>query len=385
MPRGPRTPPCSAGLVALGLVGLLGAGGAHAASPGSAPPTTTTPAGDRAAEVARRFVDRHPPHRLRWGWQTAILGLGLVRLAEVDDPAWADALLEHYAAHPAPRIRRPDDCAPALAAAVLLERGHEAARPAVEAVARYLHQAPRNELGALDHLDPRTPLGRLYPSSIWVDSLVMAALTAAYVGRALDDPELLAFAHAQPAIFAGHLQDPSTGLFRHAYLVERGHARPQGETFWLRGNGWVALALVELLETMEPGTPERFSTLVILRRLAAGLHAHRRHDGTWPTLLDDRTTRVETSGTALVALALAKGARLGLLPAWHRDEARTTLRTLERRDLRDRLGGPVVTGISGPTIPGRRAGYMAVTHRADQPYGVGAYLLLAAELRSDST
>lgn len=368
----------SAGLAASTVAVLVvGCGSRAEVAPSVAP-------GDRASEVAASHVERHPPARTRWSWETAILGLGLARLAEVDDSPWRDELLQHYGAHPEPRIRRPDDCAPGLAAARLLMLGEEQARPAVEAVARYLRDAPRNQLGALDHLDPRTPLGRLYPESIWVDSLVMYALTAAYVGQALDDPELLAFAHAQPVIFAAHLQDPSTGLFRHAYLHERARARPEGEVYWLRGNGWVALALVELYETMEPGTPERVATATIVRRLAEGLHAHRRIDGTWGTVLDDRRARVETSGSALVAYALAKGARLGLLPPEHRVEARRTLHALEQR-LRDRRTGPVLTGTSGPTIPGRRSAYAVVPHRADVPYGVGAYLLLAAELRRPDT
>lgn len=365
----------------LGLASVLAAG---CTRPATSPPATSPAGGraDRATEVALRSVERHPPSQQPWRWETAILSLGLARLAEVDDGPWQERLAEHYAAHAPPRIRRPDDCAPAMAAALLLMRGDERARPAVERVAEYLRQAPRNSLDALDHLDPRTALGRLYPASIWVDSLVMYGLSAAWVGQALDDPALVAFAHAQPAIFAAALQDPSTGLFRHAYLHERGRTRPEGEVFWLRGNGWVALSLVELLDTMEPGTAERASTLAILRRLAEGLHAHRRVDGTWATVLDDRRAPLESSGTALAAYALAKGARQGVLPAWHRDEARQTLATLERR-LRARRDGPVVASSSGPTIPGRRAAYVMVPRRSDVPYGVGAYLLLAAELRRE--
>ncbi|MEX1364461.1 MAG: glycoside hydrolase family 88 protein [Nannocystaceae bacterium] len=334
--------------------------------------------------MADRYLRRHPPATWRWSWQTAILTVGVLRLDAVDDQRdWAGLLAEHYTARPAPPIRRPDDCAPALGAALLLAQGVEEARPALERVAAYVHAAPRNRLGALDHLDPGTPLGRLYPASIWIDSMVMYATTAAWVGRALGDEALLTFAHAQPAIFAAHLQDPSTGLFRHAYLHHRDRTHPLDDVFWLRGNGWAALALVELLDTMDPRGPEHLSTRTILRRLATGLHEHRRRDGTWPTVLDARRrgVRDESSGSALVAYALAKGARLGLLPAWHRDEARVTLRTLERR-LRPSRDGPILTGTSTSTVPSRRAGYVAVPRRADVSYGVGAYLLLAAELRA---
>lgn len=350
------------------------------------PPTDDASLGsssDIANDVADRFVRRNPPAQLPWSWETAIFTLGLAQLAEVDGSSeWTTYLVEHYGTHSAPRIRRPDDCAPALGAALLLQQGENAGRPALEHVADYLRTAPRNPLGALDHLDPRTRLGRLYAPSIWIDSLVMYGLTAAWVGRALDDPELVALAHAQPVIFATHLQDPNTGLFRHAYLYKREHTRPESDAFWLRGNGWVALALVELLATMEPEQPEYLSTLVILRRLAAGLTGHRTPAGTWTTVVDAPRTYEETSGTALVAFALAKGARLGLLPPEYREQARQTLRTLNAR-LRPRRDGPSLRGTSGPTIPSRRAGYAAVSRSADVPYGVGAYLMLTAELSRD--
>lgn len=355
-----------------------GRDGRTAAAPGQ-DETAVVPA-DTAVAVARRFIRRHPADRLAWSWETAILTLGLARLAEIDDsPEWTSYLAAHYRAHAERRIRRPDDCAPALGAARLELRGEPAGRPVLERVAEYLRTAPRNPLGALDHLDPRTPLGRLYPRSIWVDSLVMYGLTAAWVGQALDDPQLIAFGHTQPAIFAMHLQDPVEGLFRHAYLYRRGHPRPESAAFWLRGNGWVALALVELLATMDPEQPEYLPTLITLRRLARGLVAHRTPAGTWTTVIDAPRTYEETSGTALVAFALAKGARLGLLPPEYREQAGQTLRTLHAR-LRARRDGPSVRGTSGPTIPSRRGGYAVVPRAADVPYGVGAYLLLAVEL-----
>ncbi len=257
--------------------------------------------------------------------------------------------------------------------------GEGEAAAALEPVARYLRQAPRNSLGALDHLDPRTTLGRLYAPSIWVDSLVMVGMTAALTGEALDDERLVGFAHAQPVLYATTLQDPATGLFRHAYLYERGRTRPTDDVFWLRGNGWVAVALVELLATMQPDQPEHLSTRIILRRLAEGLWAHRSSEGTWHTIIDAPRTYEETSGTALVAYALAKGARLGLLPAEYRTAAAQTLRTLGRR-VRIRRGQSVVSGTSGPTIPSRASGYALVPRLADVPYGVGAFLLLSAEL-----
>lgn len=245
---------------------------------------------------------------------------------------------------------------------------------AVAPVAAFLRTQPRNRLGALDHLGVGTLLRRVYPASIWIDSLMMYAATAVALGRALDDDALVDFGSAQPRIFAEVLQDRETDLFRHAYLEDRHRPRPRTPTFWLRGNGWVMAALVDMLEHEHPS---RADNLAIFERLARALLERQRADGLWPTVLGDPATYREASGSALVAYALAKASRLGLLDA--RAAARRTFDALTAslRPCRDGLSLP---GISGPTIPGPHLAYALVPRFADIDYGVGAFCLLAAEL-----
>ncbi len=336
-----------------------------------------------ADRIALDHIDRHPAARLPWSWSAAVFTFGLARLAVVSPrrAEWIAYLREYYVdRRRPPEIRRPDDCAPALGAAVLVrELNQPDAAVALQPVTQYVRTAPRNRLGALDHLDPRTPLGRLYPASIWVDSMMMYGLAAALAAQALDDPQLRTFASTQPQIFAAQLQDPQAGMFRHAALHRRGRLRPSAPTFWLRGNGWAAASMVEWVAMMSPDDPHRAAIIDRLLPLLLALRRHRGADGMWTTVIDDPRTYPETSGTALVAFALAKAARLGLVDARSREQARQTLHTLVAR-LRvrgDRLSLP---GISGPTIPSRRLGYAVVPRAADLSYGVGAVLLLAAEL-----
>ncbi len=271
----------------------------------------------------------------------------------------------------------PDHCAPALAAVAARSLlGEPAVTQYTATIAQFLHAQPRNALGALDHLGVRTTLAALYPASIWIDSLMMYALPAAVLGRVLDEPALTDFGHAQPSIFARVLQDPSTGLFRHAYLHERGTTRPTEPVFWLRGNGWVAAALVDMLEhPHETSAANR----VIFRRLCSALMSRQRSNGWWPTVIGDERTYSEASGTALVGYALAKGARLGLLPSPARLAAAKAMDGLVAR-LRPTRSGLSLPGVSGPTVPVGRSGYAAVPRRRDLDYGVGAVLMLAVEL-----
>ncbi len=334
---------------------------------------TATPAAEQplavGEAVADRWIARRPAHRLRYAWGSAVLLYGMRQLADVSPTrgaAYRAYVKAFHDDHRSPRVVRADHCAPAIA---------EPGAGTIAAVHAYLQSAPRNHLGAIDHLDDGA-LAAFYPRSIWVDSLMAYALAAVVVADARDDPHLRDFAFAQPRIFAARLQDPTTGLFHHAWLVEREHTRPRGEVFWARGNGWAALAIVDMLERMPPEHPERATLQRIFTHLAHGLVANRRADGRWSTVIGDDTTYAEPSATLLVAYALAKGARLGLLPPAHREVAHAAYRAVV-----ERLDGLRLRGISRATIPARgRTGYALVPRGTDIDYGVGALLLASAEL-----
>jgi unsaturated rhamnogalacturonyl hydrolase len=244
-----------------------------------------------------------------------------------------------------------------------------------DSVASFLASEPRNALGALDHLGLRTVLGRLYPASIWIDSLMMYGLPATQLAMRKGDDSLLEFATRQPRIFADALQDEHSGLFRHAYWFRR-RTRKRGSAHWLRGNGWAAAALADMLDVL-PATHHSYAAIEsIFDRLVAGLTEHQRPDGLWSTVIDDPRTYSETSGSCLVAYAIAKGCRLRLSSAAERCRAERTCETLCRRvDESGRLDGT-----SYPTIPSCAAGYALIPRGRDISYGVGAFCMLAAEL-----
>lgn len=330
-----------------------------------------------SARVAAHLRARWPAHQLprRWGGAIAALGLARLDAAAPEARPHRNYLRAYHRANWDLQVDRPDHCAVALSGVGL---GEESS-PTVARVAEFLRREPRNRLGALDHLGQRSALGRLYPPSIWIDSLVVYGLTAAVVGDALNDRALEDFGLSQAPIFARWLQDPATGLFRHAYLHTQGRWRPQAPVFWLRGNGWAALALVDMLERMSAGDPRRARVRSALVRLGSALATTQRFDGRWGTLVGRADTRAETSGSCLAAYALAKGSRLGFLPSAGTDAAAKTLCTVEAA-LAPRRRGLTVTDVSGPTIPGPAAAYRTVPHRAGHLHGIGAYCILAAEL-----
>lgn len=384
----------------------VGAPGAHTLElslPGRRPLTRTFRSGLGSTEagdlVAERLLTRDPT-RLAWLWGPAVLLYGAQQYAPTSPlrprlVAFARAYQEHHARRGLPRIDHPDRAAPALAALSLWRlEGDPSGLPNAAHVADWLRREPRNALGALDHLGADGWLQRLaswsrflglftrhWAHSMWLDSLYMYALFAGQWGADQGEPALQELGLSQPGIFARVLQDPRSGLMPHAW--DHQHQRPLGEV-WLRGNGWVAAALVDLLEVTPPAHPRRAELLAVLRALLDGLVPLQDPAGLWPTLLEEPSTYQESSGSALVAYALAKAARLGWVDPALRERARRTFRSLTAR-LRPRPVGASVSGTSIETSAWPWAwAYRVTPRRDDVDWGVGAYLLLAGELAGES-
>jgi unsaturated rhamnogalacturonyl hydrolase len=342
---------------------------------------------DAATGLADSQLARRPPEAMRWTWGDGILLYGLVRLAEVAPPPeharYLDAAARFHRVWSvrAPRIDRPDACAPALSALALL-RGHgrTVGLPVAARVARFVARAPRNRFGSIDHLGS-SALHALFPSSIWVDTLAMLSAFSAQWAAHVGDARMLDFAAAQPGIYAATLQDPHEALFRHAYLVRLGRPVPRAPAFWLRGNGWALFGMVEMLDALPKGHPGSTEIAGLLSRSAHALIRRQRDDGAWGTVINDDRSRAESSGTALVAYALARGARQGWLPPSMASAGRRAFAHVASR-LERTATGLSLGDISAATNPMPAWGYPLIPHVRDAPWGVGAFLLAAAEMGS---
>lgn len=352
---------------------------------------TSIEAGDRVLE---RVLATRDPRDLGWNWGPAVLLYGVHRFAQASPQhARAAAFVHDYhARHRArglPAIDHADRCPPALTALGLARaEGDPSALPNAERVADYIRNERRNAIGALDHLGSRSLFRTLtqlsvvlrhWAHSVWLDSLFMYALFAVQWGGHTGDLGLQDFGLSQPGAFARVLQDPRTGLLRHAWDVA--HARPMGP-FWLRGDAWVAAAIVDMLDEVPATHPRRAELLAVLRPLLDGLLDRQDGAGLWSTVLTDPTTYQESSGSALAAYAVAKAARKGYIAPGLRARARPTLRSLVAR-LRPRPAGMSVTGTSTATSVFPEVFYRFIARKDDVEWGVGAFLLLCEELRTE--
>jgi unsaturated rhamnogalacturonyl hydrolase len=337
-------------------------------------------------ELADATVRRRRPSRLAWSWGEGLLLYALLRLDEHLGEARYRWFVEAYFAHHVARADRDitwsDECPPALAALELYEQTQRTEYLALVApVAHYLRTAPRTRDGGLNHFGV-SAWSRVYPQSLWVDSLMMYGVFAARFGRALNDEALVRFAVEQPAVFTRVLRDPATGLFRHAWWVRSQRTVPASGGTWLRGNGWVLASIAGVLDALPSAHEAREPLGALLGELATAVVRYQLPSGLFPTVLG-RASYEETSGSALVAYALFSGVHAAYLaPTFDAPAARAyraLLGGLERRS-----DGPSMSGISTATMPYPAWAYALIPRVRDAPHGVAA-LILAGIAAAGST
>ncbi len=224
----------------------------------------------------------------------------------------------------------------------------------------YLESATRTDDGGIAHHRGEIEL--------WVDSLYMICPFLTRYGSVAGEKAAHDEAIRQIRIQRRYLQDSVTGLFRHEWR-ETPNTYPES-SFWSRGNGWAAVAILLTLEHLPETHPGRDELVETFRTLMAAVAECQDDSGFWHNLLDDDTTPLETSGTLMFAFALDLGRQRGLLQnEQYRNAARTAMNACvgevdETGDVQRVVGPP-----GGPDRP------FAVTS-----YGQGWFLLAADRL-----
>ncbi len=207
----------------------------------------------------------------------------------------------------------------------------------------------------------------------------------------------LAAAASQFKLLDQHARDPKTGLLYHGWDESR--TRPwvdkdtgDSATLWARGMGWYLMALVDTLPNYPQTDPNRDALLAILQRTAAAvIRAQDPGSGLWYQVLGKpglQGNYFESSSAMMFTYALAKGVRKGYLPSGYRANAERAWRAIVDRFVNVSSSGEVmitgtVTRVSLGASPEDDGAYNYYLHApvvSDDPKGVGAFLLAAAEM-----
>ena len=322
--------------------------------------------------------------KMKWMWGEALLGYALFRLDEYRKTdrytAFLTAYCGYYVAHP-PIVDQSDTAAPGLITYAMQKKTGDPRYAALTSkVVDYIKKTPRILEDSVNHLGTGL-LGKLYPQSIWVDSLMMFSVFPAWYASLENDPELLQIAARQPRVMAKYLMDSKDHLWYHSYWVRQKTHYPRRPIYWGRGNGWVIASLPMIWELIREN-PERASIAELLRATSEALLPYQRPDGTFETVINrpGKTYR-ELSFTALVASGWMQGYRLGLLGERFRDAGVRAFMAVTSA-VQISKDAVLMPEISGPTIPLAVFpywGYKGVPRKANWSYGIAALLFAAVE------
>jgi unsaturated rhamnogalacturonyl hydrolase len=251
---------------------------------------------------------------------------------------------------------------------------------------------------------PRTPSGgfwhkQRYPNQMWLDGLYMAEPFYAEYAQTFHHPEAFQDIARQFALIDEHARDPKTGLLYHGWdesRQQRWASKQSGDSsqFWARGMGWFFMALVDTLDSLPEDDPGREQLTEQLDRDAAALVRYQDADsGLWYQVLDKPGAPgnyLESSASCMFVYALVKGVRRGYLPPRYLANAQRGYQGILSHFIQIGPGQSVsltgtvkAAGLGGdPYRDGSYAYYIGEKTTADDPKGVGAFLLASTEIEN---
>ena len=264
-------------------------------------------------------------------------------------------------------------------------------RRAAETLKRALDAQPRTHEGSFWHK-------QIYPNQVWLDGVYMAlpflALYEGHFGSG-DYGDIL----RQVGTVHSRMRDPATGLYYHGYDASRSAFWADRETglsqsFWLRSIGWFAVALADLIGILPEGEGRDALKGIFAELMEAVWRFHDPETGLYwqvPNRPGEAGNYLESSGSAMLAYAMLKGARLGVLDGVYADRGQRTFDGIvqSRLSFGDdgalNLGGICLVAGLGPEDNRRRDGtyeyYISEPVVENDAKGVAPFVLCYTEVK----
>ena len=272
----------------------------------------------------------------------------------------------------------------------LYERtGKEKYRLAIEKQREHLCEQPRTCTDNFWHK-------LIYPDQIWLDGIYMAQVFSVkyskyFGGGDFSDPL------NQIKNVRRYMYDAESGLYYHGLDCSKKAFWADPETglsknFWLRSIGWFAVAMADIIELTDGEVRAQISE--ILAELLSGAAKYRDpQSGMYYQVVNmpgREGNYLETSGSSMLAYAMMKGARLGVLDESYRELGRATFDGICDKylgfdaDGKLNLGGICLVAGLGPENNRRRDGsyeyYISEPIVENDAKGVAPFILCYTEV-----
>ncbi|MBO4678745.1 MAG: glycoside hydrolase family 88 protein [Lachnospiraceae bacterium] len=269
--------------------------------------------------------------------------------------------------------------------------GKEKYRKAIDLIYSQIEKMPRTQEGNFWHK-------KIYPNQVWLDGLYMGQpfymeYETRYGGKAHYDDIRKQFSNVIEI-----MRNPINGLYYHAYDSSReafwcDKVTGLSQNVWLRAIGWYSMALLDTYEKADEAEKKIRDLLkYAFIDLIDSMLKYQDTSGMWYQVVNfggmDRNY-LETSGSSILAYAILKGVRIGILDEKYRKYGEKAfdgvtdkmLVTTENGELH-MDGICLVAGLGGEKRrPGTYDYYMSEPVVKDDAKGVGPYLLAYTEIR----
>ena len=268
--------------------------------------------------------------------------------------------------------------------------GKEKYKKAIFLLHDQLERQPRSEKGSFWHK-------LIYPDQVWLDGIYMAQVFCVRFQQEFGDGDI-SDTMAQIRSVRKYMFDEEKKLYCHGYDCSKKAFWADPETgrsksFWLRAIGWYAVALTDIIGYLEPGS-DRDELAALLRETVEGISQYADpQTGLYYQVVDQggrEGNYLETSGSSMIAYAMMKGARLGVLDASYAESGKKTFDGICGKYLsvsnsgKLRLSGICLMAGLGPENNRRRDGsyeyYISEPVVDNDAKGVAPFLLCYTEL-----
>ncbi len=235
-----------------------------------------------------------------------------------------------------------------------------------------------------------------YTHQMWLDGLYMGAPFLAQYAQVMNEEELFDVVATQFRLIDQYTYDPETSLYYHGWDESRSMLWADSVTgtspnFWGRSVGWLAMALVDVLDYFPESHPDRGVIMEVLAKTARGIKRHQdAATGVWYQVMDQGQREgnyLEATASSMFVYALYKAVRKGYLEEAYLEVASRGYQGILEQFIRENADGTIsltrccaVAGLGGKNNrDGSFDYYISEPIRSDDPKGVGPFIWASME------
>ena len=269
--------------------------------------------------------------------------------------------------------------------------GKEKYKNAILLLREQLEKQPRTITGSFWHK-------KIYPHQVWLDGIYMAQVFYVRFQQTFGGGSITDTMH-QIRNVRQYMFDEEKKLLYHGLDCSKSVFWADKKTglsssFWLRAIGWFTVALADIIGYLDDGA-DRDEICGIFREVIAGIEQYADPEtGMYWQVVDQggrEGNYLETSGSSMIAYAMMKGARLGVLDKKYAQQGRKTFDGICEKYLKFddngelNLGGICLMAGLGPDGDRRRDGsfeyYISEPVVENDAKGVAPFVLCYTEVK----